>query len=65
VSFNFSDLTAALALLLVLDGIMPFVNPRATKRMLAKLLEVGDRELRIAGLGCMLVGVALLFLVGG
>ena len=64
-SFNFSDLTAALALLLVLDGIMPFVNPRATKRMLAKLLEVGDRELRIAGLGCMLVGVALLFLVGG
>jgi uncharacterized protein YjeT (DUF2065 family) len=65
VSFNFSDLTAAIALLLVLDGIMPFVNPRATKRMLAKLLEVGDRELRIAGLGCMLVGVALLFLVGG
>lgn len=64
-SFNFSDLTAAIALLLVLDGIMPFVNPRATKRMLAKLLEVGDRELRIAGLGCMLVGVALLFLVGG
>jgi uncharacterized protein len=65
VSFNFSDLTAAVALLLVLDGIMPFVNPRAMKRMLARLLEVGDRELRIAGLGCMLVGVALLFLVSG
>ena len=64
-SFNFSDLTAAVALLLVLDGIMPFVNPRAMKRMLARLLEVGDRELRIAGLGCMLVGVALLFLVSG
>jgi uncharacterized protein len=65
VSFNFSDLAAAVALLLVLDGIMPFVNPRAMKRMLARLLEVGDRELRIAGLGCMLVGVALLFLVSG
>jgi uncharacterized protein len=65
VSFNFSDLAAAIALLLVLDGIMPFVNPRAMKRMLAKLLEVGDRELRIAGLGCMLVGVALLYLASG
>ena len=64
-SFNFSDLAAAIALLLVLDGIMPFVNPRAMKRMLAKLLEVGDRELRIAGLGCMLVGVALLYLASG
>jgi uncharacterized protein YjeT (DUF2065 family) len=65
VSFNFSDLGAAIALLLVLDGIMPFVNPRGMKRMLAKLLEMGDRELRIAGLGCMLVGVALLYLVSG
>ena len=64
-SFNFSDLGAAIALLLVLDGIMPFVNPRGMKRMLAKLLEIGDRELRIAGLGCMLVGVALLYLVSG
>ncbi len=64
-SFNFSDLGAAIALLLVLDGIMPFVNPRGMKRMLAKLLEMGDRELRIAGLGCMLVGVALLYLVSG
>jgi uncharacterized protein YjeT (DUF2065 family) len=65
VSFNFSDLTAAIALLLVLDGIVPFVNPRGMKRMLAKLIELGDRELRIAGLGCMLAGVALLFLIGG
>ena len=31
--------------------------------MLARLLEVRDRELRIAGLGSMLVGVVILFLV--
>ena len=62
---RFSDLAAAIALLLVLDGIMPFVNPRGMKRMLARLLEVGDRELRNAGLGSMLVGVALLYLVSG
>jgi len=31
----------------------------------AWLLEVGDRELRIAGLGSMLIGVAILFLSRG
>jgi uncharacterized protein len=61
--FRFSDLVAALALLFVFEGIMPFVNPGGMKRALAKLLTVGDRELRIAGLGSMLVGVLILFLV--
>ena len=60
---NWSDLFAALALYLVLEGIMPFLNPSGLKRALARLTEVGDRELRIAGLGSMLVGVAILFLV--
>jgi uncharacterized protein len=63
VLFRFSDLVAALALLFVFEGIMPFVNPAGLKRTLAKLLTVGDRELRIAGLGSMLVGVLILFLV--
>ena len=61
--FRFSDLVAALALLFVFEGIMPFVNPSGLKRTLAKILTVGDRELRIAGLGSMLVGVLILFLV--
>jgi len=47
----------------VLEGIAPFLNPGGMKRALAKLLDIGDRELRIAGLGSMLVGVALLFWV--
>ena len=61
-TFRFSDLVAALALLFVFEGIMPFVNPGGLKKALAKLLTVGDRELRIAGLGSMLVGVLILFL---
>lgn len=62
-SLDLSDLFSALALFLVLEGIIPFLNPQGMKRTLARLLEIGDRELRIAGLGCMLVGVTLLFLV--
>jgi uncharacterized protein YjeT (DUF2065 family) len=63
VSLNFTDLLAALGLFLVLEGIAPFVNPQAVKRGFARLLQVQDRELRIAGLGSMLVGVVILFLV--
>ena len=62
-SLNLSDLFAALGLFLVFEGIAPFLNPRGVKRALTKLLEVRDRELRIAGLGSMLVGVIILFLV--
>jgi uncharacterized protein len=60
---HLSDLVAAVALFLVLEGMAPFLNPRGMKRALTRLLEIGDRELRIAGLGSMLVGVAILFLV--
>ncbi len=62
-SFNLSDLLAAIALFFVVEGIIPFLNPGGMKRALEKLLTLGDRELRIAGLGSMLVGVAILFLV--
>ena len=62
-SLSLTDLLAALGLFLVLEGIAPFVNPAGVKRAFARLLEVGDRELRIAGLGSMLVGVIILFLV--
>ena len=62
-SLNLSDLLAALGLFLVLEGIGPFLNPRRVKRALARLLEVQDHELRYAGLGSMLVGIIILFLV--
>jgi uncharacterized protein len=63
VSVTLSDFMAALGLFLVLEGIAPFLNPRGVKRAFARLLEVQDRELRFAGLGSMLVGIIILFLV--
>jgi len=58
-----TDLWAALALMLVLEGILPFVSPDSLRRLLAALSEVDNRSLRIAGLVSMLTGVALLYLV--
>jgi uncharacterized protein YjeT (DUF2065 family) len=63
VSLNFTDLLAALALFFVFEGIAPFLHPRGVKRVFTRLLDATDRELRIAGLGSMLVGVVILFLV--
>jgi uncharacterized protein YjeT (DUF2065 family) len=60
---SLTDLLAALGLFLVLEGMAPFLNPQGVKRAFARLLEVRDRELRIAGLGSMLVGIIILFLV--
>jgi uncharacterized protein len=63
VSPNLVDLLEALGLLLVLEGIAPFLHPQGVKRAFARLLTLQDRELRFAGLGSMLVGVIILFLV--
>jgi uncharacterized protein len=63
VSLSLTDLLAALGLFLVLEGMAPFLNPQGVKRAFARLMEVHDRELRIAGLGSMLVGIIILFLV--
>jgi len=60
---NWSDLLAAFALYLVLEGIMPFVNPAALRNALARMAALSDTQLRIAGLVSMLIGVFLLFAV--
>ena len=58
-----SDLLAALALYLVLEGLLPFASPKRWRRSLTMLGQLSDRELRIGGLVIMLAGLALLYLV--
>jgi len=58
---NASDLIAALGLFFVFEGIVPFLNPRGLKRALAWVLDAKERDLRIAGFGSMLIGLAILY----
>jgi uncharacterized protein YjeT (DUF2065 family) len=58
-----NDLWAALALLMVIEGIAPFVSPGAVRRMMATMAQMDDRSLRMAGLVSMIGGVALLYWV--
>ncbi len=57
------DFLVALALMLVIEGIWPFLNPASFRRVLALIAQEGDRPLRIAGLLTMLLGLGLLYLV--
>ncbi len=61
--FDWSDLLAALAIVCVIEGVMPFVNPAGMKRLLTRMASMEEREMRIVGLVSMLVGVAILYLV--
>ena len=58
-----SDLLAALALVLVIEGMVPFLNPQSLRRMLETMSQLDDRTLRITGLVSMLCGVVLLYIV--
>lgn len=57
------SLWMAIALLLVIEGVLPFLDPKGMRRSMLMIAELDDRTLRIIGLFSMLGGVALLYLV--
>lgn len=62
-SLAWSDLLAAVALLLVMEGLLPFLNPGAMRRVFAQMAQMADRELRVVGFVSMGLGLVLLFFV--
>jgi len=62
---DWSDLLAAFALYLVIEGLMPFVSPRNWKQSVAMIAQLSDKQLRIFGLASMLAGLVLLAFVRG
>ena len=53
-------LLIAISLMLVLEGILPFLYPQRWRKLVEKLSGVDDRQLRIAGLASMVAGLILL-----
>ncbi len=54
------DIARAVGLMLVFEGIMPFLAPSRWRNMAKTLANVDDRSMRIIGLLSMLGGLALL-----
>jgi hypothetical protein len=57
------SLLTALALMLVLEGLLPFVAPTLWRDTFRRATELADGQIRFIGLGSMLCGLVLLFLV--
>ena len=57
------DLWAAVALLLVLEGVLPFLNPAGMRRTLTAIGVLTDTQLRVGGVVSMLLGLLLLYSV--
>ncbi|MBF2760321.1 MAG: DUF2065 domain-containing protein [Ectothiorhodospiraceae bacterium AqS1] len=58
-----NELLTALALLLVIEGIMPFLSPRSLRLVIQGIDRMSDRMLRRMGFVLMLFGCLLLYLV--
>ena len=52
-------IASAFALVLVFEGLFPFMSPQAWKRTFARLLDLQDGQLRFFGLCSMLLGLLL------
>jgi uncharacterized protein YjeT (DUF2065 family) len=57
-----NELFIALALLLVIEGVLPFLAPGLLRRTLLEVARQDDRTLRMTGLVSMLAGVGFLYL---
>lgn len=60
---NWDDLLSAFALVLIIEGLMPFLSPSAYKKNMAQMLQLDDNSLRNIALGSMVVGVFFLYLI--
>ena len=58
-----NELLVAVALLFVIEGVWPFINPSGLRRTLLMIAHQGDHSLRVMGLVSMVAGVVMLYLV--
>lgn len=58
-----ATLFMALALMLVIEGLLPFLAPQLWREAFARLISMSDGQLRFMGLSSMLAGLLLLILL--
>ena len=58
-----NELAVALCLVLIIEGVIPFLAPGRWRKLAVTMADVDDRVVRGLGLGSMLVGTCLLYLV--
>ena len=56
-------LWGALALVLVIEGVLPFLSPGAWRKVFERAIQLSDGQIRFVGLSSMIVGLAALLLL--
>jgi uncharacterized protein YjeT (DUF2065 family) len=56
------SLLAALALVLVIEGLLPFLSPQRWRRVFEQMLTLQDGQIRFFGLCSILIGLLLLLI---
>ncbi len=59
-----STLLLAFGLMLVIEGLLPFVAPRVWRETFRRVTELADGQLRFMGLTSIIIGLALILLLG-
>lgn len=59
---SWHDLLTALALLLILEGMLPFISPQSIKKVYKTMVETPESSLRMIGLASIVAGLVLLYL---
>jgi len=59
-----STFWTALALLLIVEGLLPLLSPQSWRRMFQQLLELRDGQIRFFALCSVIGGLALLWSMG-
>ena len=52
-------LLGAVALMLVLEGLLPFVSPASWRSVFERATQLSDGQIRFLGLSCMVLGLLL------
>ncbi|WP_028007817.1 DUF2065 domain-containing protein [Solimonas flava] len=59
-SFDWTELLRALALVMVIEGLMPFAAPSQWRRTLFTIAQLENRSMRMIGFASMVAGLAVL-----
>lgn len=59
------NLLSALALMLIIEGILPFLFPDKWRQTFIKLVQMEDGQIRFFGLTAMIIGLVLLLIITG
>lgn len=57
------DFGVAIALVLILEGFLPFLSPEYLRRKMLQFAKLNDGTLRFGGLSAMVLGCLLLYLI--